>query len=72
MHSLCTLRPIFLLVVVLHSLAAASAAATNFFSASDPGFSAVGRTLLNPDGSQSFDWEGTAPQDFIVIILSIL
>ncbi len=34
------------------------AAAANFFSASNAGFTIVGRTRSNDDGSQSFDWEG--------------
>jgi hypothetical protein len=51
---------LLLLLLLLH------AAAANFFAASDPAFSAVGRTQANPDGSQSFDWEGGSPYCFTV------
>ena len=37
----------------------AAPAAETFIAASDPAVTFVGRTLINADGSRSFDWEGT-------------
>jgi hypothetical protein len=33
-------------------------AATNFIAANDPAITYQGRTLINADGSRTFDWEG--------------
>lgn len=39
--------------------AAAASAVENFIPASDPSVWFTGRTVINDDGSRSFDWEGT-------------
>lgn len=46
-------------IVSLLVLGAAAAAGAAFIPASDPHIEYVGRTLINADGSRSFDWEAT-------------